>query len=189
MGTNLNEFSPSLGNPALEDIGEDQGKAMAAGMAGATPAAWSAFRAAHPKAKPVEVLSILVSSQFRVPAVEQARMKARAGGAGAWLYRFDYNPVGVLDGRGRAFHCAELAYAFDNIDRCLNSTGGTEEARSLAAKVSDAWIAFARTGDPNHPGLPHWPAVSGAATPNMLFDRVCRVAEDPDRSERASLPA
>ncbi len=83
----------------------------------------------------------------------QTQAKAKQGGVGAYLYRFDYNPKTVLDGRVRAFHCAEMAYAFDNVHRCLNSTGGTAEARVLSAKLSDAWIAFARTGNPNHPGL------------------------------------
>ncbi|MDB5442803.1 MAG: carboxylesterase [Phenylobacterium sp.] len=187
VGTNLNEYSPSLGNPGYEDMDETRAKGIAAVAAGASARTWAAYRAAHPRAKPVEVLSMLVSSQFRAPAVVQAQQKAAAGGAGAWLYRFDYNPVTVLDGRVRAFHCAEMAYAFDNVDRCLNSTGGTAEAHALAAKMSGAWLAFAHRGDPNHPGLPHWPAVGAGATPNMLFDKACRVVEDPDKSERATL--
>jgi para-nitrobenzyl esterase len=187
VGSNLNEYSPSLGNAALEDLAEDRAKAMAHAIAGASDPAWAAFRAAHPDAKPVEVLSVLVSSGFRIPCVKQAQMKGRQAGAKVWLYRFDYNPTSVLDGRVRAFHCAEMAYALDNVDRCLNATGGTDEARALAAKMSAAWLAFAHTGDPNHPGLPHWPPVTTAGTPNMLFDRACRVVEDPDRSERATL--
>jgi para-nitrobenzyl esterase len=187
IGTNLNEFSPSLGNVTLEDIDEDRAKATARSFGGASPAAWAAFRAADPKAKPVEILSRFVSAQFRAPAVVQAQTKAKQGAAPAYLYRFDYNPKTVLDGRVRAFHCAEMAYAFDNVDRCLNATGGTAEARALSARMSDAWIAFARTGDPNHKGLTHWPAVSTGAIPNMLFDAVCTVKDDPDRAQLAAL--
>ncbi|WP_372784235.1 carboxylesterase/lipase family protein [Phenylobacterium sp.] len=187
IGTNLNELSPSLGNAALEDMDEDRAKASATTMGGVSPAAWAAFRAADPKARPVEIFSRVVSARFRVPAVDQAQMKARQGAAPAFLYRFDYNPKTVLDGRVRAFHCAEMAYAFDNVDRCLNATGGTAEARALSARMADAWIAFARAGDPNHKGLPHWPAVSPTATPNMLFDAVCTVRNDPDGAERTAL--
>jgi para-nitrobenzyl esterase len=186
VGSNLNEYAPSLGNPALEDMAEAQARGIARAVAHAPDAAWDALKAAYPAAKPVELASILVSMRFRAPAVSQAQRKAAQGAAPAWLYRFDYNS-GVLDGRARAFHCAELAYVFDNIDRCLNATTGSPEARALAAKMSDAWIAFARTGDPNHKGLPHWPAVTKTATPNMLFDATCRVAEDPDRAVRAAL--
>jgi para-nitrobenzyl esterase len=189
IGTNLNEFSPRLGNPALESAAEDQARAVATGMGGVSAAAWAAFRAADATAKPVEILSRIVSARFRLPAVVQAQAKAKLGGAPAWLYRFDYNPGTVLDGRVRAFHCAEMAYAFDNVDRCLNSTGGTAEARALAAQMSDAWIAFARSGDPNHKGLPHWPPVSTAAIPNMLFDASCTVKNDPDGPQRAALKA
>ncbi len=187
IGTNLNELSPSLSNAALEDMTEAQGKAAAQSTGGQPAAAWDAYRAADPAAKPVEVFSRLVSARFRVPAVTQAQRKAAQGGAPAFLYRFDYNPKTVLDGRVRAFHCAEMAYCYDNVDRCLNATGGTAEARALSAKMADAWIAFILSGNPNHPGLPHWPAVSKTATPSMLFDVACRVVEDPDRKERSAL--
>jgi para-nitrobenzyl esterase len=187
IGTNLNELSISLGNPAAEDMDEAKAQALATGMGGAPAGAWAVFRAADPKAKPVEIASRIVSSLFRVPAVQQAQAKAKQGAAPAFLYRFDYNPRTVLDGRVRAFHCAEMAYAFDNVDRCLNATGGTPEARALSAQMADAWLAFARTGNPNHPGLPHWPPVSTSATPNMLFDAVCTVKDDPDRAQRAAL--
>jgi para-nitrobenzyl esterase len=93
----------------------------------------------------------------------------------------------VLDGRPRAFHCAELAFVFYNTDLCAQSTGGGPEARELAGKVSDAWINFARNGDPNHPGLPKWPVFTSAKGETMILDAKCEVKDDPDRRERQVL--
>ncbi len=52
-------------------------------------------------------------------------------------------------------HNMEIPSAFDNAQISANLTGGGPEAIALADKVSDAWIAFARTGDPNTLKLPH----------------------------------
>ena len=55
--------------------------------------------------------------------------------------------------------------------------------RALAAKVSDAWISFAREA-PNHSGLPNWPKFDAANGPVMIFDKACEVKNDPDRELR-----
>jgi para-nitrobenzyl esterase len=67
------------------------------------------------------------------------------------------------------------------------SGGGGDDARALAAKMSDAWVAFARTGDPNHPGLPKWPVYNKETGPVMIFDNRCEVTSDPDREARKLL--
>jgi para-nitrobenzyl esterase len=73
---------------------------------------------------------------------------------------------------------------FYNTDVSAFATGGGAEARALAAKVSDAWINFARKGDPNHGGLPPWPAYNPQQGPVMIFDKTCEVKNDPDRELR-----
>jgi para-nitrobenzyl esterase len=80
-----------------------------------------------------------------------------------------------------AFHCAEISFCFDNADVCDTMTGAGPEARALGAKVSQAWIEFAKKGDPNHAGLPRWSPVSSDKLPTMILDEVCEVKDYPDR--------
>ena len=94
----------------------------------------------------------------------------------------------MLDGRPGAFHCSELAFVFDTTDRCAPMTGGGSGPRALAAKVSDAWISFARNGDPNHSELPHWPSFTAEQCPTMVFDTECMMMRNnPDSAERKVL--
>ena len=72
----------------------------------------------------------------------------------------------MLDGRPGAFHSSEIAFVFDNADRCVNLTGGLPEVLDLSTTISRAWVHFARHGDPGHPGLPAWPAVSDGEAPD-----------------------
>jgi para-nitrobenzyl esterase len=58
---------------------------------------------------------------------------------------------------------------------------------AVAALMSEAWLAFDRTGDPNHASLPHWPPYSTAARAVMVFDEVPEVVEDPDPELRVAL--
>ena len=188
VGSTFHESSPSATNARLEDMDEAALKALVAQtIKDRADAVIAAFRKGHPDVKPVEIAALIQSTRWmRQNAVRQAELKAAAGGAPAFLYWFGWKTP-VLDGRPRAFHCSELAFCFDNIDRCLNHTGGGDEAGALAGKMADAWIAFARTGDPNHSGLPQWAPVKPGALPTMIFDNDCVVRDDPDREERAAL--
>jgi len=144
------------------------------------------LRRAYPTAKPVEILMHTGNSgglRYRIDAVAQASLKAAQKAAPAYVYTFAWK-TGVLDGRPRAFHRCEIPFVFDNTDRCAHQTGGTEEARAMAARISDAWIAFARTGNPNHRGIPNWPAFNPERVPTMFFDNRCEVRFDHDRDAR-----
>jgi para-nitrobenzyl esterase len=125
-----------------------------------------------------------MASSVRESAVKQAQRKAALAKAPAYLYWFQWQTP-ILDGRPMAFHCSELSFCFDHTDRCETMTGGGPRARALAAKVSEAWISFARTGNPNHAGLPHWPAFDSDKVPTMIFDDQCQLANNPDGRQRA----
>ena len=93
----------------------------------------------------------------------------------------------MLDRRPRAFHCLDIPFAFANTDRCDSMTGGGADARALSHRIADAFVAFARSGDPNHAGLPHWDPVTPGAASTMIFDTQTRLDPDPDAIERAAI--
>jgi para-nitrobenzyl esterase len=145
-----------------------------------------ALRRGHPGAKPCDLFALWQSSGARLAAVRQATAKAAQKAAPVYVYLFAWNTP-VLDGRIRSYHSAELPFVFDNTGRCDQATGGGPGARALAAKVSEAWIRFARTGNPNRSGLTNWPAFTAGNGATMIFDDTCATANHPDREELAIL--
>jgi para-nitrobenzyl esterase len=184
IGSTLNEFTTGINNPNVDALTEAELEQRVKAMYGErAPAVIAAYRRANPKARPFDLLSFISTVSTRQSTVTQAELKAAQGAAPAYVYLFTWQTP-VLDGRPRAFHCAELAFVFDNIDRCVNMTGGGPEARQLAARMSEAWISFARKGDPNHAALPKWPAFTADKGATMIFDNRCEVKNDPDGEER-----
>jgi para-nitrobenzyl esterase len=147
-----------------------------------------AFRDAFPSATPFEVRGLIGADMFRRGAVMQTELKAAQNGAPVYHYWFGWKTP-VLDGRPLAFHCQDLAFWFDNIDLCLQATGGGEDARRLASQMSRALVAFARNGNPNHDGIPNWEPFTETNRAMMIFDTTSEVKIDPDRAARAALSA
>jgi para-nitrobenzyl esterase len=58
------------------------------------------------------------------------------------------------------------------------------DAIALGQKMSETWIAFARTGNPNNAHIPNWPAYNSTKRATMIFDNECRVENDPGSEER-----
>jgi para-nitrobenzyl esterase len=187
IGTTLNEFVTALNHPEFEAMSEADLETRVREIHGeSTLSVIGAFRQRTPRAKPFDLWSRIAASGVRASAIEQAKLKAAQGRAAAYLYWFTWQTP-ILSGRPRAFHCAEIAFVFDNTDRCETMTGGGVEPRALAGKMCDAWIQFARTGNPNHPQLPNWPAFSAVTIPTMIFDHPTRLEMNPDGAEQRSV--
>jgi para-nitrobenzyl esterase len=189
VGTVLNEFYNSIqgGDPNLDSMSMDEVRQrLTKQYADKTNNIIEVFRGTRPNATPYELFSVISAAPSRQNAVTQAERKAAQNSAPAYLYWFHWQTP-VLDGRGRAFHCSELPFVFYNTDRCANMTGGGEQARELSAKIADAWINFARKGDPNHAGLPKWPAFSAEKCQTMIFDNTCMMKENPDTKQRDAI--
>lgn len=78
-------------------------------------------------------------------------------------YRYEFDRARPLppgstgpDREPRAYHSAEIEYVFSMLPH--TTTPWPPEDRSLAGLMSSYWANFARTGNPNGPGLPQWPA-------------------------------
>jgi para-nitrobenzyl esterase len=188
IGSTLNEFANEIQTAGVEAITEQDLRTRAAAAYGdRATTVIEAYTRAMPGARPCDVFSRMSAAVHRPNAITQATRKRALNAAPAFLYWFTWQTP-ILDGRPRAFHCSELPFVFNNAERCAAMTGGGSEAIELAGRMSDAWIAFARSGDPNHSGLPRWPAFDPAAGPVMVFDRTCALKNDPDRAERSTVP-
>ncbi|HMJ87145.1 MAG TPA: carboxylesterase family protein [Vicinamibacterales bacterium] len=142
------------------------------------------YRKAHPDATPWDLWILIATDHPRgTYSRELAKRKAVQGGAPAFAYRFDWEtPEG--GGHMRSPHTVEIPFVFNNIKIAGPLISKMPEAHALAGKVSAAWVSFARTGNPNTPGLPKWPGYSATARDTMLFNNDSRVVQDPDREPR-----
>jgi para-nitrobenzyl esterase len=137
----------------------------------------AAFLKAYPQMKLAD--AYFVDVIFRPIVRRIARIKAEQGGAPVYNYMFTWQSP-ALEGIGGAWHASEIAFVFNNISLVEGATGGGEDAVAVASKMSQAWINFARTGNPNVSGLPQWPAYTLDKKATMLFDNKLEVRVDHD---------
>jgi para-nitrobenzyl esterase len=145
------------------------------------------YKKGRPDATPSDIyFAVTTDRMMRMNAVTQAERKAAQGAAPAYMYIFDWRSP-VLAGKLRSPHGIELAFVFDNTDKTTGMNGTGVDLAPLAERVSAAWAAFARTGNPNTPGLPHWPAYEASTRATMIFNDECKVVDDPGKDERLAI--
>ncbi len=179
VGTTLHEFTTSTYVPFFRTVTEEQAVEVLRKKYGErTDEFLAALRKAYPDYQPKDLVDI--DFVFRPGAVEQARLKAAQQGAPVYMYLFGWESP-VMDGMLRSTHCMEIPFVFDNTERHASMTGGGSEAQALADKMSDAWLNFARTGNPGVESLPAWEAYTPQSGATMYFDNECRVLNNHDK--------
>ncbi|HVB34357.1 MAG TPA: carboxylesterase family protein [Patescibacteria group bacterium] len=148
------------------------------------------YRKGRPGIGNTDLYLILASdaSPLRAPMMTEAERKADQGTAAVYMYYFTWRTP-VRDGLLRTPHMTELPFVFDNVDLATATIGAHQDRYPLEDKISGAWTAFARTGNPNHPGLPHWPPFNTKQRATMILNDVCKVVDDPHGAERRALRA
>lgn len=137
----------------------------------------AAYRKRYPKATPYELSTNITGDAGAMNSIRLAERRAALGKAPTYLYVFAWEtPVMGL----RAPHTLEIPFVFNHIDICESMVGPVNAGMlKLEAASAGAWAQLARSGTPNHKGLPNWPAYTTDKRAVMIFDTPCRVENDP----------
>jgi para-nitrobenzyl esterase len=135
------------------------------------------YRRRRPQGRPVDWFAdLLTDRRFLRPSWLLAAAIAKRGGK-AWTYRFDWSPP---SSPFMACHCIEIPFVFGNWatrwpDAAMLVGGDAKEMEFLSKRMRRCWIDFVRNGDPNHDGIPTWPAHQAGTNKFMSFDDTMRV--------------
>src|SRR5829696_1179625 len=128
------------------------------------------------------IVDLLTDALFLVPTLRLADAQAEAG-APVWVYLFTWKTP-VFGGLLGATHALELPFLWDEIDNPAWQTFvGGHAPRSLVTAMQEAWIAFARAGDPDTADAA-WPRYDTTARPTLRLDAALSVVDDPSRTVR-----
>jgi para-nitrobenzyl esterase len=143
------------------------------------PRVLKAYRNAFPADSASDTFFRITTDRIvRRSTITLAERKSEQHQAATYMYYFAWRSP-AMNGALRAPHTVEIPFVFDNTDVPKVMTRSSS-ARALAEKTSNAWISFARTGNPGHSGLPAWPTYTAQQRATMVFDNVCKVVNDPD---------
>lgn len=118
------------------------------------------------------------------PALEEIERRAELPKGAAPTYSYELHWGSPVDPKMKAHHALDLPLLMDNVTLSPRLTGNGPEAHAMAEIISETYIAFARTGNPNNPKIPHWPAYEIPKRSVMVMDLKPRVVDDLKRGPR-----
>ncbi len=143
---------------------------------------------ARPEAEKADrYLHAMTWEAFRYPQTILSEAQSRH--ADTWMYLLTWSSPAIP--KAGPYHGLDVSFVFcvdSSFDERLDSDDA-ERAKTLARQMQDAWVSFARDGDPNHDGLPEWPKWEAATRATMLFQEEPRVVEDPGKELRLTWQA
>lgn len=145
------------------------------------------FRATRPHASLSDIFFAMATERtFRSEAIAQAERKSIQGKAPVYMFLFSWEAQG---GQYKAGHALDVPFVFDNLEMAPGLKGDMPVTRDseLADTISATWAAFARTGNPNQPGLPEWKPYTVKDRTTMIQNYTCESVDDPLRDDRIAM--
>jgi len=138
----------------------------------------AAYRQAYPAYSPTYLWIQMISGRVMLGSEAIAARKTAKGAAPAYVYMVAWETP-AAGGAFKTPHTMEIPFMLYSYDKVRTFVGEGPGPGHMADQIGGAWVAFARTGRPDHPGIPHWPAYNTANHPVMEFAAQSRVVNDP----------
>ncbi len=141
------------------------------------------YRRWYPHYSPSDVFfSATTAGRSWRAAIVEAELRA-AQGSPAFAYQLDW--ASPQDGgKWGAFHTLDIPLMFGSLAARESLTGEGDDARRVSTTMQQALLAFARSGDPNYPGMARWEPYTLPRRATMVFNVDSRLADDPRGQER-----
>jgi para-nitrobenzyl esterase len=183
VGTNLDEWR-AFADPASFELDETSLRVRLHEALGVhAEEVLSAYRACRPESSPSDLWFAIESDRnFRVPAIWLAEVQRRCQER-TFSYLFTWPSVVKQLG---SCHAIDVPFVFGTLDKpgMPELAGDSATAWELSSKVQDAWLAFAKTGNPSADSLPAWSSYDASRRATMIFDDPCNAADAPFDAER-----
>ncbi len=143
------------------------------------------LREGRTSTEPIDVFCAIETDRiFRMPAIRLAEAQ-RPHNESTYKYLFTWESP-LLDGRLGSCHALELPFVFGTLTRPGMSrfAGGGPQAERLSERMMDAWLAFARDGDPGHADLPEWTTYDEDRRATMVLGAEASLEHGPFDDER-----
>jgi para-nitrobenzyl esterase len=176
VGSNKDEYAiyarehPLIGKMTEAQLRQD----LLPDYAANTDALIAAYKQSRPQASPWDLMVAIRSNRFHIGTVRLAEAASKTSPVYVYSFDFESSPL-------KAAHGSEIAFVFSNATASPTARPG---AKAVEDAMSEAWIAFARTGNPNHAGLPTWPTYDAQNRATMVFETQSRIVNDPRAPER-----